>query len=146
MCGSKYSIGAVRDGRWCSPRVLGFTYPEAELRQKRSATAEGRVGPARSFPGGRSLLTSITKYAHIPVPALFLVSSQHPGQWAESSTDPKIIAQIAALNALKNRQAKSIEEGLPSARVVVLPMSGHEVFLSNEAAVLREMRTFLGRL
>ena len=31
----------------------GIHFPEAELRQKRSATPEGRVGPTRSFPGGR---------------------------------------------------------------------------------------------
>ena len=126
-------------------RVLGFTYPEAELRQKRSATPEGGVGPARSFPGGRSLLTSMTKYAQIPVPALFLVSSHHPGRWAAGSTDPKIIGQIAARSALKDRQAKSIEAGLPGARVVMLPASNHHVILSNEADVLRELRAFLRR-
>src|SRR6185369_3230004 len=126
-------------------RVLGFTYPEAELRQKRSATPEGRVGPERSFPGAQSLLTSVTKYADIRVPALFLVSSQYPGRWVEGSTDAKITGQIAAFRALKERQAKSIEEGLPGARVVMLPTSSHDVFLSNEADVLREMRAFLGR-
>ncbi len=127
-------------------RVLGFTYPEAELRQKRSVTPEGRVGPPLSFPGGASVLTSITKFAEIPVPTLFLVSSQHPGQWAVGSTDLKIAGQITALSALKARQAKSIEEGLPGAQVVMLPASNHHVFLSNEADVLREMRAFLGRL
>lgn len=127
-------------------RVLGFTYPEAELRLKRSLTPDGRVGPPRSFPGGQSLLTELKHYVDIRPPALFIVSSQSPGTWAESSTDPAIKAQIAGLNALLERQAKAIQAALPDAQVVKLPRANHYVFLSNEADVLREMRAFLGRL
>ena len=127
-------------------RVLGFTYPEAELRQKRSVTPEGHVGPPRSFPGGGSVLLKMTKYVDIRVPALFLVSSQSAGPLAESSTDPKIPEQIAAMNALLDRQAKAIQETLPGARVVKLPVANHYVFLSNEEDVLREMRAFVDRL
>ena len=127
-------------------RVLGFTYPEAELRQKRSATPEGGVGPPRSFPGGRTLTAGMKQYAQLGTPALFLVSSQNPGRWAETSTDPKIREQIAGLNAFTERQAKALEDGLPTARVVRLPGANHYVFLSNEDDVLREMRTFIRRL
>jgi non-heme chloroperoxidase len=127
-------------------RVLGFTYPEAELRQKHSTTPDGRVGPPRSFPGGPALLAGMKQYIQIQSPALFIVSSQSPGQWAESSTDPVISAQVAGLNALLERQAKAIENALPSARVMKLPRANHYVFLSNEADVLREMRAFLSRL
>jgi non-heme chloroperoxidase len=127
-------------------RILGFTYPEAELRQKRSVTPDGHVGPDRAFPGGRYLLATVTKYVEIRTPALFLVSSQNPGRWAETSTDAKIREQIAGLGAFKERQAKSLEDGLASARVVRLPGANHDMFLSNEADVLREMRAFLSRL
>jgi non-heme chloroperoxidase len=127
-------------------RVLGFTYPEGELRQKRSVTPEGRVGPARDFPGGRSLLAGMKQYVQIRPPALFLVSSQSRGRWAETNTDPMIREQIAALRAFTERQAKAIEDGLPGARVVRLPGAHHNVFLSNEDDVLREMRTFIRRL
>jgi non-heme chloroperoxidase len=126
-------------------RVLGFTYPEGELRQKRSATPDGRVGPVRPVAGGRSLLTTVTQFVQIHVPALFLVSSQSPGRWAETSTDPVIKGQIAGMSALLERQAKSLEDGLPGARVVRLRGANHYVFLSNEADVLREMRAFLSR-
>jgi pimeloyl-ACP methyl ester carboxylesterase len=124
-------------------RVLGFTYPETELRQKRSATPEGGVGPPRSFPGGRTLTAGMKQYVQIGTPALFLVSSQNPGRWAETSTDPKIREQIAGLSAFTERQAKAIEDGLPGARVVRLPGANHYVFLSNEDDVLREMRSFI---
>ena len=129
--------------RQYSIRTLGFTYPEGELHQKRSITPEGHVGPMRPFPGGRSLLAGAKKYVEIRTPALFLVSSQSPGRWAETSTDPVIKAQMAAMSALQDRQAKSIEDGLPGARVVKLPGANHYVYLSNEADVLREMRAFV---
>ena len=127
-------------------RMLGFTYPEAELRQKLSATPDGRVGPPRPFPGGRTLLAGPKQYVEIRAPALFLVSSQSPGRWAETSTDPKIREQIAGLSAFTERQAKAVEDGLPGARVVRLPGANHYVYLSHEADVLREMRAFVGRL
>jgi len=47
------------------------------------------------------------------------------------------------MSALQDRQAKSIEDGLPGARVVKLPGANHYVYLSNEADVLREMRAFV---
>jgi non-heme chloroperoxidase len=127
-------------------RILGFTYPEAELRQKKEVTALGGVGADRVAPGGRSLLVTITKFTQIRTPALFLVSTQHPGRWADSSADPKVREQVAGLQAVLARQAKAIKDELPSARVVQLPNANHHVFLSNEADVLREMRAFIGGL
>jgi pimeloyl-ACP methyl ester carboxylesterase len=124
-------------------RVLGFTYPEGELRQKRTVTPDGHVGPMRPFPGGRTLLEGPKQYVDIRAPALFLVSSQDPGRWAETSTDPKIREQIAGLGAVLERQATVIADGLPGARVVKLPRANLYVHLSNEADVLREMRAFL---
>ena len=55
-------------------------------------------------------------------------------------------AYTVAMTALIERQTKSIEDGVPGARVVRLPGAHHYLFLSNEADVLREMRAFLGRL
>ena len=127
-------------------RVLGFAFPEGELRQKRSVTPDGRVGPPRPAPGGTSLLKAMTKFAQIPAPALFLVSSQSPGVWAEATTDPKTQEQMAALNGFLERQATAIREGLPGARVVKLAPAHHYVFLSNEADVLREVRAFVAGL
>ena len=127
-------------------RVLGFTYPEAELRQKKLVTAQGGVGADRVPPGGRSLLVTITKFVDIRTPTLFLVSTQDPGRWADGSTDPKVRQQVAGLQGVLARQAKAIEDAIPGARVVQLPHANHYVFLSNEADVLREIRAFVGRL
>jgi len=73
----------------------------------------------------------------------FLVSSESPGRWADTSTDPVISKQLAGLSALLERQARAIEDGLPSARVVRLPGANHYVSLSNEADVLRRCGRFL---
>ena len=127
-------------------RVLGFAFPEGELRQKRTVTLEGRVGPPRPAAGGTSLLKAITKFAQIPVPALFVVSSQSPGVWAETRSDPRTREQMVALNDFLERQAAAIREGVPSARVVKLTPANHYVFLSNEVEVLREMRAFVAGL
>ena len=43
-------------------------------------------------------------------------------------------------------KATAFEDGLPSARVVLLPNASHFVFQSNAADVIREMNAFLGSL
>ena len=47
---------------------------------------------------------------------------------------------------LAEKQAKAFENGVPTARVVRLSGAHHYVFLSHEADVLREMRTFVAEL
>ena len=132
-------------------RVLGFSFPEAELRQKRPVNPDGHVGRPRDFPGYSSLLAGMKKYVDIPVPALVFFGIPHGlGRWVDNSTDPKVReharAYTAALTPLVERQAQSIEDGIPTARVVRLSGAHHYVYLSHEADVLREMRVFLGRL
>jgi non-heme chloroperoxidase len=132
-------------------RVLGFTYPEAELRQWRAVDADGRVGKPRDFPGYSTLLAGTKKHFDVPVPALVLFALPRGlGRWIDSSTDPKVREQAeayaAALTPLTARQARQIEDEVPTARVVKLPGAHHYIYLSHEAEVIREMRAFLGRL
>lgn len=47
----------------------------------------------------------------------------------------------AVLLALTTRQAKALEDGVPTAHVVRLRNADHYVYLSNEADVLREMNS-----
>jgi non-heme chloroperoxidase len=132
-------------------RVLGFTYPDAELRQQRAASPDGRVGKQRDFPGYATIMAGMQKFADIPVPALLVFGIPHGlGSWADKTTDSTVrdraTAYAAALTPLTERQAKAIEDAVPTAHVVKLPGAHHYVFLSNEADVLREMRAFLSRL
>lgn len=132
-------------------RVLGFAFPEGEIRQQWSSTPDGRVGKQREFPGYATIVAGMKKYTDIPVPALAIFANPHgQGAWVDNSTDPKVRAAAkaysAALTVLTERQANAFKNGVPTAHVVVLPGANHYVYLSNEAGVLREIRTFLAGL
>jgi non-heme chloroperoxidase len=132
-------------------RGLGFTYPEGELRQQYSTTPEGRVGKQRDFPGSAKMLEGMKKYTDIPVPALVIFAIPHAqGKWVDDSTDPKVREAAKAYSAaelvLTTKQAKVFEDGVPTAHVVRLRGADHYVYLSNEADVLREMKSFLSTL
>src|SRR6266853_1554282 len=132
-------------------RGLGFTYPEGELRQQFTTTSDGRVGKQRDFPGEAVMLEGMKKYADIPVPALVIFAIPHAqAKWVNDSTDPKVREAAKAFSAaevvLTTRQAKVFEESVPTARVVRLRGADHYVYLSNEADVLREMKSFLSTL
>jgi len=108
----------------------------------------------REFPGGAMfmpLMMGTKKYTDIPVPALVIFANPHSlGTWVDDNTDPSVRtaakAYSTALAALTERQEKAVENGMPTAHVVTLLGANHYVFLSNEADVLREMRTFLAGL
>jgi non-heme chloroperoxidase len=135
-------------------RVNGFLFPEAELRAQRETTPDGGVGKQRDLPGGAlfmPLMTGAKKYTAIPVPALVIFANPHSqGTWVDKNSDPSVQtaakAYSTALEALTQRQEKSVEEGVLSAHVITLQDANHYVFLSNEADVLREMRAFIARL
>jgi pimeloyl-ACP methyl ester carboxylesterase len=132
-------------------RGLGFTYPEGELRQQFTTTSDGRVGKERDFPGEAVMLEGMKKYADIPVPALVIFAIPHAqAKWVNDSTDPKVHEAAKAYSAaelvLTTKQAKAFEDGVPTARVVRLRDADHYVYLSNEADVLREMKSFLSTL
>jgi pimeloyl-ACP methyl ester carboxylesterase len=132
-------------------RGLGFTYPEGELRQQFTTTPEGRVGKQRDFPGEAVMLQGMKKYANIPVPALVIFAIPHArAKWVNESTDPKVREAAKAFSAaellLTTRQAKAFEGGVLTAHVVRLRNADHYVYLSNEAAVLRQMNSFLSTL
>ena len=132
-------------------RMNGFALPEAELRQIYDSTPDGGVGKRRVPPGAAGLAIGMKKFATIPVPALVIFAVPHAqGAWIKDSTDPAVqeaAKNFAALETgLAERQAKAIEDAVPTAHVVRIPNASHVIFISNEADVLREMRAFLSKL
>ena len=133
--------------------VFGFPRPEAELRQTWEADSSGRPRKARNFPGApafAAIMTSERAYTRIPVPALVIFALPHvPENWIDKSTDPatRESARIyyAGIDAATERQAKALEEGVPTARVVRV-RGAHYIFLSNEWETLFETRAFLAGL
>jgi pimeloyl-ACP methyl ester carboxylesterase len=55
-------------------------------------------------------------------------------------------AAVEARNQMKRDQAAAFQAGVPTARVVRLDNASHDVFMSNESDVLREMDEFIRRL
>lgn len=138
--------------KWVA-EVFGFRTPEAEFRQTWNIDSSGRPRNARDFPGAQAFVAIMTgerAYSRIPVPALVIFALPHvPESWIEKSTDPTTREAArnyyAAIDAATERQAKALEEGVPTARVVRV-RGGHYIFLSNESETLRETRAFLAGL
>jgi non-heme chloroperoxidase len=135
-------------------RVNGFLIPEAELRAQRESTPDGGVGKQRDLPGNAlfmPLMMGTKKYTAIPVPTLVIFANPHSqGIWVDENTDPSVQtaakAYSTALEALTEKQEKSVENGVPTAHVITLPGANHYVFLSNETEVLKDIDAFLASL
>jgi pimeloyl-ACP methyl ester carboxylesterase len=73
-----------------------------------------------------------------------------PGAWLKSSTDPAAQEAAKAFAAIESglveKQARAIEEAVPTAHVIRIANANHFVYLSNQPEVLREMRAFIGGL
>ena len=135
-------------------RVNGFLFSEAELRAQRESTPDGGVGKQRDLPGTAlfmPLMTGTKKYTAIPAPALIIFANPHSqGIWVDENTNSSIQTAAktysTALEALTERQEKSVENGVPTAHVITLQGANHYVFLSNEAEVLKDIDAFLASL
>ena len=117
--------------------------PEAELRQLHETTPEGHVGPVPGNPTvQQAMIRGQQKYTDLRVPVLAIFALPHsPGAFAQN--DPRLAAYEAWDMGATGAQARAVESGVPSARVIRLPKANHYVFLSHEADVLREIRMFL---
>ena len=132
-------------------RVNGLRFPEAELHAQWEATPDGGVGNRRDLPGTAlfmPLITGTKKYTAIPAPALVIFANPHSqGTWVDENTDPSVQAAAraysTALEALTQKQERSVENGVPTAHVITLRGANHYVFLSNEAEVLKDIDAFL---
>jgi pimeloyl-ACP methyl ester carboxylesterase len=85
------------------------------------------------------------KFTHVEGPVLAIFAS--PGEAPPGGdSDPAIRATIAEVDSANALQVGAFERGIPQARVIRIPRANHFVFRSNEAQVLREMRTFIDAL
>jgi non-heme chloroperoxidase len=55
-------------------------------------------------------------------------------------------AYSTALEALTERQEKSVENGMPTVHVITLPAANHYLLLSNEAEMLKDIGEFSASL
>lgn len=134
-------------------KVYGYRTPESEFRQTWDSDSSGLPRKERDSPGAQSfmtIMTSTNRFTKIPVSLLAIFASPHiPENWIAKSTNPAVreraSAYYTALDASTEKQARAVEAGAPTARVVRLT-GAHYIFLSNEPDTLREMRAFLSGL
>ena len=91
-------------------------------------------------------MAGLEKYTEIKCPVLAIYAVPHNLAPLFRDNPAALAAAEATDLAETGAQATAFETGVPSARVVRLPDANHYVFLSNEADVLREIRTFLANL
>jgi len=129
----------------------GYRPPEAELRQSRGVGPDGGVGPIRTPPWvPDAIVAGARRYVDVRPPALAVYAvPPNPGAWIrnDSSRVPAVEAYIRDLTTAINLEAAAFESGTKGrARIVRVPDAHHYVFISHEADVLRELRSFLQSL
>ena len=137
----------LQDPRHLIEELLATTLPgfERDLKEMQKNLAEAPPAQPALPPITRAIMSGMQKYTDIRVPVLAIYAVPHAtGQ--PFKDDAARLAAEARDEAATGAQAKALESGVPSARVVRLPHANHYVFFSNEADVLREMNAFLGSL
>jgi pimeloyl-ACP methyl ester carboxylesterase len=124
-------------------RTRGVSFPESEVYEMMAHNSPGRVG--------RAIQEGTKSFTQIKVPVLAICAlPRDVSADLRSFTDPDHRAMMEGvfveMQARMEKQIASFQNGVPGARVVVLPGANHYVFLSNEADVLRDMKTFIGKL
>jgi len=132
-------------------RTFGLAFPEGELHQIWDAGSDGHVGKVRNSQNAEMIFRGMRTYTDIPVPTLAIFAIPHRvGIWINESADPEVRKASKAYSvadvALTGKQVNAFDDGVPTAHVVRLKDADHFVFLSNEADVLRELRSFIKRL
>ena len=123
---------------------------ERELQEQEKAlqSLPARAQPPEELPlADQAILEGQEKFTNIPVPVLAIFAVPHGGLAESFKDDPAGFAAAEAKDvAYVEAQAKALENGVASIRVVRLPNADHYVFQSNEGDVIREINAFLASL
>jgi pimeloyl-ACP methyl ester carboxylesterase len=122
--------------------------PPARPQPMPSQPAQPRIAqpPAEALVSSRLISSGEQKYTAIPVPVLAIFAIPHDFGPANKGA-PAIEALIEAHDLEHGeQQIEAFERQVPAAHVVRLAHATHNIFISNEADVLREMNSFIGSL
>jgi pimeloyl-ACP methyl ester carboxylesterase len=125
-------------------RIQGIAFPESELRTTMRVSADGRPSGAKTPPSiPPAIMNGGLKYTQIRVPVLAICAVPHNvGPFLDSDPAARTAAKALDTDTVEP-QLKAFERGVPTAHVVRLAHANHYVFISDEAAVLREMGAFI---
>ncbi len=120
---------------------------DLQEQQKALQSMPPRTGPADDVPPAvQAILAGEQEFTNVPVPILAIFANPHD-LGSRFKDDPAARSAAEARDvAYTGTQARAVQTGLPSSRVVQLPNADHSVFQSNERDVLREMNAFLSSL
>jgi non-heme chloroperoxidase len=130
-------------------RQNGYEYPEAELRASSNQNPDGSVGSGNApktvhFAIGRGDLPRDYSRIRVPILAMFSTLSINYRYQPKDAQERTSIGEFdAATEVYADRNKKNLLKAKGGVRIVDLPQADHYLFLSNEADVLREIRTFL---
>jgi pimeloyl-ACP methyl ester carboxylesterase len=137
-------------------RVLGFRYPEAELRATGGVfDSNGRfLRDVTPSGAGRQILGSVERpdYKRVGVPTLAIYQPMQLLSLYPNARAFDVSARELAENQIREARAwwqLSIDQyrsEAPNARTVVLESGGHHAFLTNESEVARLILSFLAEL
>jgi pimeloyl-ACP methyl ester carboxylesterase len=124
-------------------RVNRLPYPEGEAHESMTRQTPGRITKA--------IWDGAKKFAQIKVPVLAICAQPHDNsanlrKFTDADQRAKYGAFMAQMETRNEKQIEVFRKGVPGAHVEVLPNANHNVFGSNEADVLREIKAFLGML
>jgi pimeloyl-ACP methyl ester carboxylesterase len=96
-------------------------------------------------PAMKAMVTNTRKYTKIPVPILAIFAVPH--DLSRVYKDPQVRAKKEAEDAVTTgKQVDAFEARLSSAHVVRLAHADHDIFISNESTVIRDMNQFMDNL
>lgn len=96
---------------------------------------------------GKGALPRDYSRIHVPILALFSSLSINYRYQPKNAQERAAVEEFdAATEVYVKRNKTNLLKAKGGVRIVDLPQADHYVFLSNEADVLREMRTFLATL
>jgi hypothetical protein len=131
-------------------------FPEGEIHAMTETTSDGRMGERRIAPKiGEAIGMGMGKpdYAAIRVPALAFAAYPLPIEEQMQDYDVRNDQDRQALEDLYASDLKYLtqfvgdfQSSLPTARVIKMFGANHNIFISNQADVLFEMRSFMSRL
>lgn len=135
----------------------GWAFPEAELRQQYFANPDGSVGRSLLSPVIRRAITVDARlkpdYSGIRVPVLAIYTKDPPFEEVAANFEIRneqervaLRQEHAATRALYVRWQRDLLASVPTARIVELQGASLYMFQSNEADVLREIRTLAARV
>ena len=135
----------------------GFTFPEAELRYLFGVKPDGSLGPELMPRDVRRAVTtgnlSTPAFGRVRVPVLAVFYTPLPFEDAVKGYVIQNDVQRATLRLheqvgliMARKWERDLRAVLPSAKIVELSGASLFMFLSNEADVIREIRTFAAEI